>query len=185
MISALIAALFLFNILGCSIPATTTQRPLYTFTESERISKGGFMNKEKIISFRDFRGQLAYDEDIEGIKKDVEAYIKNHPDLSEQVKSDLRGLKVTQGATASEVILLLGDPDKKMKVTAASYGADEMWIYRISKLRAFTIFIFPIFFVHEAYYLYFKDGRLQEIERHYLRQVVKQSEPASPAAIKK
>lgn len=103
--------------------------------------------------------------------------------MSEQAKKDLRELKVTQGATASEVVLLLNDPDKIMKTSGGKYAADEIWIYRISRLRAFTIFIFPVFFVHEGYYLYFKDGVLQEIEKHYLKQVIKQSEPLTTGGI--
>jgi len=185
-LSILVIVFILLNMIGCSMPTVTTARPLYSFTKTERISKGGLMSKQKFISYNDFRGQEAYDEDIDGLKKDVEAYILKHPDLNEQTKDNLRALRVTQGATVAEVTLLLNQPDRVIKAASgAPYGATEIWVYRISKLRAFTIFIFPIFFVHEGYYLYFKDGMLQEIERHYLRQVIRQSEPITTGVIRK
>ncbi len=161
----------------CSIPVTAIQSPLYSFTREEKITKGGFMGKKKSITIKDFRGNEAYDEDIVALKAEIEKYISQHPDLSESAKSNLRELKVTQGATGDEVTLLLGKPDKVVRAGGGGpYGASEIWIYKISKIRIFTIFIIPVFFVHEGYYLYFKDGRLVEIERHYLKQVVQQSE---------
>ncbi len=135
------------------------------------------MGKKKSITIKDFRGNDAYDEDIEALKADVEKYISQHPDLSESEKNNLRALKVTQGATVDEAILLLGKPDKSVRAAGGGrYGASEIWIYKISKIRVFTIFILPVFPVHEGYYLYFKDGALVEIERHYLKQVVQQGE---------
>jgi len=176
-----IIALVLFSMIGCSMPTVAIQRPLYSFTREEKVTKG-FMGKRKSVTIKDFRQNEAYDEDIEGFKKEVEEYISKHQDLSEAAKNNLRALKVTQGATADEVKFLLGKPDKVIRVAGASrYGASEIWIYKISKMRVFTIFIFPVFFVHEGYYLYFKDGSLVEIERHYLEQIVKQG--AGPGVI--
>jgi len=112
----------------------------------------------------------------------VEGYISQHPELSETARNNLRELKVTQGSTVAEAALLLGKPDKVAKTSGgARYGASEVWIYKLSKIRAFTIFIVPVCFVHEAYYLYFKDGALVEIERHYLTQSVQQG--AGPGVI--
>ena len=54
-------------------------------------------------------------------------------------------------------------------------GCKDIWIYKINKMRAFTVFIIPVFFVHESYGLYFKEDVLVGIERHYLNQVVQQS----------
>jgi len=173
------------NMIGCSMPITAIQGPLYSFTMRMGTSKSGFTQK-KFIQIKDFRGNDAYDEDMAALKAEVEKYISQHPDLSESVKNDLRALKVTQGAAANQVTLLLGKPDKIIKVGGAGhYGASEAWIYRISKMHAFTVFIIPMFFVHEGYYLYFKDGALVEIERHTLKQVIQQSEPLGPAEHKK
>lgn len=164
-----------FSLAGCSMPKAAVQRPLYSFTRVEKSGKSGFMGTRKIITIKDFRQNEAYDEDIEGLKEDVEEYISKHPELSETARNNLRDLKVTQGSRAEEVIFLLGKPDKVAKASGAGrYGATEIWIYRISKIRAFTVFVFPVFFVHEGYYLYFKDGVLVEIEMHYLKQIVKQ-----------
>ena len=177
-ISVSIIVLVSLSMIGCcSIPVVAIQGPLYSFTREEKITKGGFMGKKKSITIKDFRGNDAYDEDIEALKADVEKYISQHPDLSELAKNNLREIKVTQGATVDEAVLLLGKPDKLVRVAGGGrYGASEIWIYKISKIRVFTIFILPVFFVHEGYYLYFKDGALVEIERHYLKQVVQQSE---------
>ncbi|PIP20856.1 MAG: hypothetical protein COX40_02515 [Candidatus Omnitrophica bacterium CG23_combo_of_CG06-09_8_20_14_all_40_11] len=174
-ISVSIIILVILSIIGCSMPTVVIQRPLYSFTKEEKRIKSGFMGQRKSITIKDFRGNEAYDEDIAVLKAEVEKYISQHPDLSETAKNNLRGLKVTQGAAGDEVILLLGKPDKMRKVGGAGhYGASEIWIYKISKIRAFTIFILPVFFVHEGYYLYFKDGALVEIERHSLKQIVEQ-----------
>ncbi|MDP3731715.1 MAG: hypothetical protein Q8R31_01615 [Candidatus Omnitrophota bacterium] len=176
-ISIPVVFLVSLSLIGCSMPTVAIQRPLYSFTREEKITKGGFMGKRKSIAIKDFRGNEAYDEDIETFKAEVEKYISRHPDLSEPAKDNLRALKVTQGAGVDEVILLLGKPDKAVRAGGGGkYGASEIWIYRINKIRAFTIFIIPVFPVHEGYYLYFKDGALVEIERHYLKQVVQQSE---------
>jgi len=164
------------------MPTAAIQGPLYSFTREEKRIKSGFGGQKKSITIKDFRANDAYDEDIEALKTEVEKYISQHPDLSESVKNDLRALKVTQGTTSDEVVLLLGKPDKAIKAAGRGrYGASEIWIYRISKIRVFTIFIIPVFFIHEGYYLYFKDGALVEIERHYLKQTVEQS--AGPGVI--
>ncbi len=169
--------LVLLSMTGCSMPVATVQRPLYSFTKEVKTSKGGFMSKKKIVTVTDFRGKETYEEDMEGFQKETEEYISKHPDLKEAAKDNLRNLRVTQGSGADEVTFLLGKPDKVIRAAGKSrYGASEIWIYKINKIRMFTIFIFPVFFVHEGYYLYFKDGALVEIERHYLKQVVRQGQ---------
>ncbi|MFA4842460.1 MAG: hypothetical protein WC658_01320, partial [Candidatus Omnitrophota bacterium] len=72
------------------------------------------------------------------------------------------------GENEEEVRLLLGEPDKVIR-------GGSTWIYKISRIRAITVFIIPVFFVHEGYYLNFQDGILAGIERHYPRQIVEQS----------
>jgi len=168
--------------IGCSLPTAAIQRPLYSFVRQEKRIKSGFGGEKKSITIKDFRGNDAYDEDIAALKEEVEKYIFQHPDLSESAKNNLREIKVTQGATGDEVVLLLGKPDKLARVSGGGrYGASAIWIYKLSKIRAFTIFIIPVFFPHEGYYLYFKDGALVEIERHYLKQIVEQG--AGPGVI--
>jgi len=181
-ISVAIIVLVILSMIGCSMPIAAIQSPLYSFTREEKRIKSGFGGKKKSITLKDFRGNDACDEDIEALKTDVEKYISQHPDLSESARNNLQALKVTQGATGDEVVLLLGKPDKLVKVAGSGrYGASEIWIYKLSKIRAFTIFILPVFLVHEGYYLYFKDGALVEIERHYLKQIVEQG--AGPGVI--
>lgn len=159
---------------GCSMPAKDIQGSLHSFTKEEK-GKKGFFGEKRSVKISDVRGSEIYEEDIEGLKEEAEEYISQHPGLTDAVKSDLRELKISQGATIQEVTLLLGEPDKAAKLSGGNpYGAQEVWIYKHSKIRAFTVFIFPIFFVHEAYYLFFKDGKLAGIERRYLRQVIQQ-----------
>jgi len=169
--------LVLLSMTGCSMPAAAIQRPLYSFTKEVKTSKGGFMSKKKIVTVTDFRGKEAYEEDMEGFQKEAEEYISKHPDLKEAAKDNLRNLRVTQGSGADEVTFLLGKPDKVIRAAGESpYGASEIWIYKINRMQMFTIFILPVFPVHEGYYLYFNDGALVEIERHYLEQVVHQGQ---------
>ena len=176
-ISVSIIILVILSMIGCSMPTTAIQGSLYSFTREEKRIKSGFGGQKKSITIKDFRANDAYDEDIEALKTEVEEYIREHPDLSESAKNNLREIKVTQGASSDEVVLLLGKPDKLVRAAGGGrYGASEIWIYKISKIRTFTIFILPVFPVHEGYYLYFKDGALVEIERHYLKQIVEQSE---------
>jgi hypothetical protein len=159
--------------IGCSLPTAAIQRPLYSFTREEKKIKSGFGGEKKSITVKDFRQNDAYDEDIATLKEEVEKYISRRQDLSDSAKNNLREIKVTPGASRNEVVLLLGKPDKLTRVSGSGrYGASEIWIYKLSKIRVFTIFILPVFPVHEGYYLYFKDGALVEIERHYLKQVV-------------
>lgn len=162
-------------IIGCSMPTATVHRPLYSFTKVEKTTKAGFFGRKKTITIKDFRQNEAYDEDIEALKQEAEKYIPRHPELSGEAMDNLRHLRVTQGSTRDEVTFLLGKPDKVMKTDGAGrYGATEVWIYKINKVRVFTVFIIPLFPVREAYYLYFKDNALLEIERHFLKQVVEQ-----------
>ena len=181
-ISVSTIVLVILGMVGCSLPTAAIQRPLYSFTREEKRIKSGFGGERESITIKDFRGNGAYDEDIEALKKEVEEYISQHPDLSDSAKNNLREIKVTPGASRNEVVLLLGKPDKLARVSGSGrYGASEIWIYKLSKVRVFTVFILPVFPVHEGYYLYFKDGALVEIERHYLRQVVEQH--AGPGVI--
>lgn len=175
-LSFFIIVLFLFTIAGCSMPVVTAQKPLYAFTKEEKTAKGGFMGKRKTVIIKNFRDGQAYEEEMDDLKAEAEKYISSHPALSDSAKSNLRKLMVTDGSTKEEVIFLLGKPDKIIdKPVVNEYGAQEIWIYRTDKLRAFTIIIVPIFFVHESYYLYFKDGMLVGIDKHHLKQVVTQN----------
>ncbi len=159
------------------MPIVSTQGPLYSISREEKVTKSGFMGSRKSITIKDFCGNEAYDEEIGALKEEVEKYISQNPNLGEQAKNNLRELKVTDGTTKDEVILLIGKPDKIMRAAGGGrYGASEIWIYRISKIRVFTIFILPVFFIHEGYYLYFKDGALVGTEKHSLKQTVYQGE---------
>jgi hypothetical protein len=154
---------------GCSIPSAARYTQLYSLTKEEKKVSSGLGGKRKVVLIKDFRENEMYEEDLAALKEEVEKYIASHPDLSEAAKNNLRALKVAEGATKEEVKLLLGEPDK-----ASPGHASEVWIYRISKMRAFSVFIVPVFFAHEGYYLYFKDGVLTAIERHYPKQIVEQ-----------
>lgn len=158
--------LLCFYAAGCSVPSTAGEKYLYGISREEKKQDNGIFGNKKYIEIKDFRGNERYDEDFAALKEEVEKYITLHPGLSEEVKSALRELKVAAGLKTEEVKLLLGRPDRAMK---------DIWVYRISKWRAFTIFIVPVFFVHEGYYLYFKDGVLDSIERHYLTQTIHQN----------
>lgn len=173
-IFSIILVLFYLGMTGCSMPSAALERSLYSFTKEEKKIKGAF-GKKKFISIKDFRGNDVYEEDIIDLKEEIEKYISSHPDLSESAKNNLRELRVTEGATREEVRLLLGAPDKIIRASSAKKGTSEIWIYKLNKMNAFTIFIVPVFFIHQAYYLYFQDNSLFNIERHYLRQIVEQS----------
>jgi len=164
-ILVLILILSCFYLAGCSTPARMAHPEIYSITRQEKKIKGTFSNKKEII-IKDFRGNDRYEEDITSLKEEAEKYIISHEGLSEARKSDLRELRVSVGQSREEVKLLLGKPDKVSK---------DIWIYKINKMRAFTVFIIPVFFVHESYGLYFKEDVLVGIERHYLNQVVQQS----------
>lgn len=154
----------------CSIPRANSYKQLYSITKEEKKAKRSFGGRSKIISIKDFRGNERYDEDMAALKEKVEKYIFNHADLNDAVKNNLRELKVTEGATKEEVGLLLGDPDKAVKLAKRVDNASEMWVYKTSKSSVFTVVFLPVFFGHEKYYLYFKDNNLALIERHYLEQ---------------
>ena len=100
---------------GCSLPTTVRYEQLYSLTREEKKVKGAMLGKKKAILIKNFRQKQAYEEDIEILKQEVEAYIAGHPDLSEGRKADLRALKVTEGLAKEEVTLLLGEPDKVIK----------------------------------------------------------------------
>jgi hypothetical protein len=168
---------------GCSTPTVATYKQLESFTKEERKNKIG-LGKSKTVFFKDFRKNEMYQEDVAALKEEVEKYISNHPELSDSTKNNLRELKVVEGLTRQEVELLLGSPDKITKLERnANYNASEEWIYKINKIRAITVFIIPVFFVHEGYYLYFRDDVLAGIEKHYPKQIVEQS--AGPGVFQK
>ena len=164
----LILIFSLLNLLGCSVPAAAKYSQLYSFTKEEKINKGSFGLKQKVELLKDFREDEMYSEDIDALKIEVEKYIAANPDLDEVTKNNLRELKLTPGATKPEVSLLLGEPDK-------TGNSGDLWIYRISRIRAFIFFIFPYFFAHEGYYLYFEDNHLKVIEKHYPEQIFHQA----------
>ncbi len=163
--------------LGCSIPRSAKCDKLYGFTRTEKNIKGFLGSKIKDISVKDFRGSERYDEDMLELQEEVDKYILAHPQLSESARNNLKELKVAEGSTTEETGLLLGKPDRMMKVNDKIYGADQVWIYRIKKIQAFIVLLFPVFLSHEGYYLYFKDNLLKAIERHYLEQVVQLQDP--------
>lgn len=172
-----ILILFCITISGCcSLPSVANYSKLYSLTKEEKKIKGGFGGKKKVILIKDFRENEMYDENIAALKEEAEKYISLHTDLSEQTKNNLRELIVTAGATKEEVKLLLGEPDKVIKQNVKTGGRSEMWIYKINKTDVFTIFIIPLFFPHQGYYLYFKDNVLTAIERHYLEQTFQSSD---------
>lgn len=165
----LILVLFCLYICGCSTPRMATYNHLYSIVREEKRVKIGFA-KKKVVSIRDFRERELYEEDMAALKEEIEKYISLHPELAEETKNNLRELKITAGSTKEEVRLLLGKADKVTQTYNNPYSASERWIYKISKISAFTVFIFPVFPVQEGYYLYFKDNNLTAIERHYLKQ---------------
>jgi len=182
-IQFLILIFFCVCIYGCSIPSVANQNQISSYYK-EGKKKSSFLGGEKPLSLKDFRQNEAYEEDMTALKEEAEKYISGHPGLSDSAKNNLRELKVTQGASRQEVELLLGKPDKVSRLGAgADYDATEVWIYKISRIRAFTIFIVPVLFVHEGYYLYFKDDILAGIEKHSLRQVIEQG--AGPGVVQK
>ena len=152
----------------CSIPRVANYKQLYSIAKEEKKTKGKF-SKSKIVLTKDLRENEVFNQDIALLKEKVERYISGHADLSEPTKSNLRELRVTEGATKEEVKLLLGEPDKVMKSDKEDI-ASEIWIYRTNKSSTFTIVFIPVFFGHEKYYLYFKDNLLTLIERYYLEQ---------------
>lgn len=160
--------LVIFSIVfsGCSIPAKTTYNELYSFNRGEKKKKG-FMSSKKRVSIKDFRDSGAYEEDIIALREEAAKYVAAHSEMSPEAKNNLQELKVAPGLNKEQVKLLLGEPDK--------YASPKVWIYRIKKVRAFTIFIIPVFFPHESYRLYFQGDILTGIERHYLKQMVEQT----------
>ncbi|MDD5594831.1 MAG: hypothetical protein PHY94_01165 [Candidatus Omnitrophica bacterium] len=153
---------------GCSIPTSANYNELYSFTREEKKVKGMMGSKKNVETIHDFRENEMYIEDITALKEEVEKYISTHPDLSEEIKGNMRQLKVTPGLNKKEVELMLGEPDKIS-------GNGNVWIYQINRWRAFTIFILPVFFAHEGYYLRFDKDSLIAIERHYPKQVIHQA----------
>jgi len=160
------------------------QKQIVSYYKEEVKKKGSFFGGTSPEFFKDFRQNEAYEEDMVALKEEAGKYISGHPGLSDSAKNNLRELKVTEGASRQEVELLLGKPDKVSQLGAgANYNATELWVYKISRIRIFTVFIIPLFFVHEGYYLYFKDDILAGIERHYLKQVIEQG--AGPGVVQK
>lgn len=161
---------------GCSIPTSANYNELYSFTREEKRVKGMMGSKKSAETIHDFRENEMYIEDITALKEDVEKYVSTHPDLSEEIKNNMRQLKIAPGFTKNEVELMLGEPDKIS-------GHGNVWIYQINRWRTFTIFILPVFFAHEGYYLRFEKDLLTAIERHYPKQVIHQA--SGPGLISK
>jgi hypothetical protein len=67
-----------------------------------------------------------------------------------------------------QVLAALGEPDK---ITNGS----QTWIYRTNRLRAYNVFLMPVAFTHEGYYLFFDNTILTRIERRHPRQIVHQA----------
>ncbi len=180
----LVLVISCFWLSGCSIPSKANLQHIPTYTRQERKVEGSFVRGAKQVFFKDFRLNEAYEEDVAAVKDEVAQYINSHPDLSEENKNNLNNLRVALGLKKEEVVLLAGEPDKILFVYGKNnYAASELWVYKTRKLRAFTFFIIPVFIVHESYYLYFKDGTLVSIEKHYLEQIVKQQD--GPGSIPK
>ncbi|MFA4843126.1 MAG: hypothetical protein WC658_04760, partial [Candidatus Omnitrophota bacterium] len=94
---------------GCSMPAVSAQKQLYSFTREEKKVKGVFA-KKKSVSVKDFRGVEMYEEDMQALQQEAEEYIAAHPNLSEEIKTNLKQLRVAAGENEEEVKLLLGEP---------------------------------------------------------------------------
>lgn len=81
-------------------------------------------NKEKTrqklsSEAREFTAQL---------DREIDEYIKNNPQLSDDIKEQLKVFHtVHKGMIKEQVLLLLGEPPKKEFVS--EYGADEKWVY--------------------------------------------------------
>lgn len=163
---------------GCSVPRVATYGHIKSITREEIKPKGMF-GEADIVSINDFRKSEKYDEDIDALKEKVEKYIATHADLSGTAKNNLRELKVASGSSKEEIELLMGEPDKIIKPGSATQTASEIWIYTIKKMDAFTVFIIPLFFTRQSYYLYFAGNTLTNIERHYLEQLLESTSPAT------
>jgi len=169
--------LILFCIWGCSVPRVAQYTHIYSYTREEKIIKTTLSGKKKFVSVKDFRENERFDEHITALKDKVENFVASNPHLREEAKNNLRELKVMEGSTKTEVELLLGEPDKIIKKEGEVGSLSETWIYRISKINTFGVFIIPLFFTHEGYYIYFKDNLVTAIERHYLTQTLQASDP--------
>jgi len=160
------------TITGCSIPMAQKYTQL-EFANAYKKGKKIQLDIEKPgLDIRDFLGYEMKKDDISSAKEKVETYIAEHADIEESNKAHLQELCVAVGATSGEVELLLGKPEKIMKKRNTKHPISEVWIYRTNKPQLFSIVIVPILLVRQGYYLYFKDGILKNIERHYLHQIV-------------
>jgi len=62
------------------------------------------------------------------LDKKIDEYIKHNPQLSDEIKEQLKIFhSVHLGMNKEQVLLLLEEPPKKVPVS--EYGADEKWIY--------------------------------------------------------
>ena len=127
------------------------------------------MNR-KVEVVKNFRGNEIDKSAAAAIKEEVDKYIAGRPDLNDVTKNNLREFKIADGAAAGDVKVLLGKPDRVIR-TGKKTAASETWIYQTSKSSIFDVLIFPVFWGHEEYFLYFKNNILTRIERHYLKQV--------------
>jgi len=159
---------FCFYISGCSIPITAQHNQLNAFNdEVQQNSRYG-----RFILVRDFYGNEVGEENRVRLKRDVEEYISLHGSLGDKEKNDLRGLKIVPGCTKEEVVLLLGKPFKVTEAKDKTSKGLELWVYRKNRIDNFLVFIIPVFFTHDSYYLYFNGDKLSLIEERYIRQAI-------------
>ena len=169
-LSNLILLIIFLSVAGCcSLPKTEINKELYSIKKEVTVEKSMF-GKNQIVTFKDFRGYEAFNKNIDSLKAKVETYIQEHADLSESKKKDLREFSVTQGSSMDEVRLLFGLANKVIKKEFKLNKTSEVWLYITNKESNFQIIFLPVYFGHEKYYLYFTDGLLEKIERHYLLQ---------------
>ena len=154
----------------CSMPRSMTYPQLYSLTTAKKTIKKQIGMRQKVEVINTFRENEVNQNAITALTKEVDKYIAGHSGLAEATKNNLRKFKVVNGATADEVNLLLGKPDKVIK-TSKKNVASETWMYQTSKSSIFDILVFPVFWGHEKYFLYFQDNILTLIERHYLKQI--------------
>ncbi|MDD5155868.1 MAG: hypothetical protein PHF11_05230, partial [Candidatus Omnitrophica bacterium] len=118
----------------------------------------------------DFKGYLIHKEYTDNLKNKVEEYIAGHPQTSEEARAELRNFKVVKGMTAEQVKLLLGEPERIQPLnTGNKFRADARWVYMMKDTVCIYVVPVPLFFTHNAYHLYFKNGVLVGIEEVKLR----------------
>ncbi|MFC1675376.1 hypothetical protein ACFL1K_05795 [Candidatus Omnitrophota bacterium] len=152
---------------GCtSIPRVESRKSIAAFIIIERELKRSFA-KDKSLFYKDFRGNDVLVEDVDELKKKIEAYIRESTGITEIRAKNLRDLKVVPGATEGDVVALLGKPDQ---ISSGKEEGSEVWVYRQSKATPFMVVFLPVWPVHSAYRLHLRDQVLQKIEGFGLEQ---------------